>query len=111
MEGLVSVPTDQDTEEREGPEITTEWYDGPLRSIRLVACKGGGLLVQVNTVLATVGEPFTIGYDNNVRDVSVRFDREELQRMMDVLDGKVTQDFFDKDINPAPVLPSDGRST
>ncbi len=101
----MGAPTDHDhiDPETEGPEITTEWYDGPLRSMRLIVCKSGTKLVQVDTVLGTVGEPFTIGYDDNVRPVMVRFTRDELQMMMDILDGKIVKDFFDKDVNPAPV--------
>lgn len=81
-----------------GPIITTEWYDGPLRTIRLVEFSDGDRMIQVDTMMAEVGEPRTIGYDDNVRDVMVRFDREELVAMIDVIDGKTVTDFFDHEI-------------
>lgn len=68
------------------PLITTIEHDGPLRTIRAVEFADGHKLVQVDTCLATVGEPFTMGRDTNARDVMVRFDREELAQMLGLVD-------------------------
>lgn len=80
-------------DEKLGAEIVTEWYDGPLRSIRAVEFADGHRLIQVVTVLATVSESFTIGYDENARDVMIRFDREELLKMLAAIDGKPIEDY------------------
>ncbi len=81
-----------------GPEIITEWYDGPLRSIRLATFSGMGephTLVQVDTSIADVGPLVPQGYTHG-REVMVRFAREELQAMLDLLDGKPVKGFFDE---------------
>lgn len=83
------------TRQTYGKTITTDWYDGPLRSLRLVYFEDGDKHVEVDTMLAQVGEPYTIGRDNNVRDVKVRFDREELLQMLALLDGQAIKDWND----------------
>lgn len=91
------------TRQTYGETITTEWYDGPLRSLRLVYFEDGDKRVEVDTMLAMVGEPYTIGRDNNVRDVKVRFDREELLKMLALLDGEAIKDWNDEMRTSDPV--------
>lgn len=95
--------------ERLGKQITVEWVDGPLRSMRLVAFEDGENLVQVDTSLATCSEPYTIGYCDTVRDVMVRFDREDVMNMLAILDGMAVKDWRDRDV--VSVVEDDALST
>jgi len=68
----------------------TEWYDGPLRSIAKVLHHSSGrdaALIEVRTNLGSVSAD---------GDYCIRFDREELQRMLDLMDGKPVEGFFDE---------------
>lgn len=98
-----------------GSEIVTEWYDGPLRSVRVVEFADRDRLVQVETVLATVGEPMTIGHDTNAREVVVRFTRDELVNMIAVIDGKPIADWRDDArisiVDNAPHSAAEGATT
>jgi len=98
-------PPTMNTDEDERIGVVLEYHDGPLRTARQVTCATGEKLVQVETVLAMVGEPFRIGYDDNVREVTVRFDRAELVRMLDILDGKLVVGFNGQVVDPTQARP------
>lgn len=78
-------------DEREvfGEEITTDWYDGPLRTIRRVtfpAEASSDPLVQIWTRLADV-YPTEPG-KSALGEAVIRLSRDELVCMIDLLDGK-----------------------
>lgn len=98
-------PEDTDTDEDERIGVVLEYHDGPLRTARQVTCASGEKLVQVETVLAMVSPPFRIGHDNDAREVTVRFDRNELVRMLDIIDGKPVTDFHDRVVDPTQARP------
>ena len=86
--------------EQFGDGVVLEHYDGPLTTARRVQFPDAHALVQVETVLATVGEPFTIGYDANVREVVVRFDRDDLIKLLAIIDGTPVEDFHGAIVDP-----------
>lgn len=81
--------------ERVGDWIVFDWYDGPLREARLVTCSDGDKLAEVRTFAAGDVEE-----SRGAKVVRVRLDREDLQRMLDMLDGKPVVDFFDEEHRP-----------
>lgn len=90
--------------EHPGPEITLDWYDGPLCTIRRIdfdATPGipASVLCEVETFAAETHE------ERGVTMARVRLDRETLQAMIDAIDGKPVTDFFNHAIDPKAPYP------
>ena len=75
------------TKETIGPVIALDWYDGPLLEIALVMCPSGAQLVQVETLLCTIKGAYPR------QRASIRLSREDLQTMLDLIDGKPVTDY------------------
>ena len=86
-----------DEEDKYGEWITVDYYDGPLEEIALVTLRGGDRMVEVKTIGGwDAEETFTIGRDEHVRYRHIRFSRENLVAMLDLIDGKEVKGFFDE---------------
>ena len=75
--------------------ICLDWYDGPLSEIALVTFDDGTKMAEIKCQGGWVGEDYRVGvsgekfYENHMR-----FDRETLVAMLDLIDGKPVKDFF-----------------
>lgn len=106
-------PSDNDEETSSMPSnsretvsdyIPLEWYDGPLLEIARVDFVDRDCMVQVCS-LCTVhkieqppGEPLrgTVSGDDPWTRAIIRLTREDLQAMLDLLDGKPVRGFHDR---------------
>lgn len=75
-----------------GIRVNTEFYDGDLRSIAIVnpSKNPNERLVEVRTRLwyhTVINSPA-----RDINEVGVRFSREEVQRMLDLIDGRTVRD-------------------
>ena len=79
------------TEGKAGEPICLEFYDGPLTEIVLITFDDSPPLVELQTYLVAEikGEP-------PWQHVRVRLDRDEIQAMLDMIDGKHVKGFFNK---------------
>jgi hypothetical protein len=80
-----------------GAWICLEWYDGPLEEIALVTVADGEKLVEIKTQGGWVGEDYRIGQSGKTFHMNhMRFHRETLVAMLDLIDGKPVKDFHDE---------------
>lgn len=85
--------------EHPGPEITLDWYDGPLCTIRRIDFDESTVMdtqpiVEVETFAADTHE------ERGCTMARVRLDRKTIQAMLDALDGKPVRDFHGTMVNP-----------
>lgn len=79
----------------EGEVITLDWHDGPLCQISRLDFEDDKPLVQVRSLGWSEG--------SHPREMHVvRLDREQVQAMLDLLDGKPVEDFDGEKIETAP---------
>ena len=85
--------------EQHGKWICLDWYDGPLLEIAVVTFPDSpapGPLIEAKTY-GFESEDGHVGYDGAVVPMThVRFTRESLVAMLDLLDGKPVKGFFDE---------------
>jgi hypothetical protein len=75
-----------------------DWYDGPLDEIALVTFNDGTKLVEIKTQGGWVGEDYRVGKDDEKFYYNhMRFNREMLVAMLDLMDGKPVKGFHDDD--------------
>jgi len=80
-----------------GDWICLDWYDGPLTEIARVAFKDGHTLAEIKCQGGWVGTDYRTGRDGAKFFVNhMRFDRETLVAMLDLIDGKPVKDFHDR---------------
>jgi hypothetical protein len=86
-----------DVSSETGDWICLDWYDGPLTEIAVVTFADGDKRVQMRTFGGWVGEESRIGANGESFSMShMRFSRDELAAMLDLIDGKAVRDFFDE---------------
>jgi hypothetical protein len=73
----------------EGPRITLDWYDGALSEIRRIDIEGVEPLVQVHSLGWSEGS-----YPHEMH--VMRLNREKVQAMLDMLDGKPVKSWEDQ---------------
>jgi hypothetical protein len=80
-----------------GDWICLDWYDGPLSEIALVAFDDGKKLVEIKSQGGWIGTDYRVGFNGEKHFVNhMRFDRETLVAMLDLIDGKPVKDFHDE---------------
>lgn len=79
-----------------GNWICLEWYDGPLSEIAVVTFDDGHKLVEIKTQGGWKGADYRVGQNGQKFHANhMRFDRETLVAMLDLIDGKPVKDFHD----------------
>lgn len=80
-----------------GDWICLDWYDGPLEEVALVTFDDGNKLVEIRTQGGWVGEDYReVGFGEKLHVNHMRFNRETLVAMLDLIDGKPVKDFHDE---------------
>lgn len=80
-----------------GNWICLDWYDGPLSEIALVSFNDGSKMVEIKCQGGWVGEDYRTGRDGEkFFDNHMRFDRNTLVAMLDLIDEKPVKDFHAK---------------
>lgn len=88
-----------------GDWICLDWHDGPFSEIALVTFDDGNHLVEIKSQGGWVGEDYRTGWNGEKFYVNhMRFDRETLVAMLDLIDGKPVKDFHDEVTHTEPTM-------
>ena len=90
-----------------GGWVCLDWYDGPLCEVALVTFENGSKFAEIKSVGGWLGEEYSVGASGEKFHYNhMRLSREELQAMLDLLDGKPVKDFHEESV--VHTLPCDG---
>lgn len=96
------------TREEIGEEIVLDWYDGPILSIAPVVGGYSDEVISYRMVqVRALGQAFNGDEEIELpdrADVLMRFDREDLVRMLALLDGESVKDTFGKEYKMSAVV-------